>query len=185
MTAARSDLPRRVGLLSAAVVHGALVAGATAAFRGLAEHERWDWGEFSARAGSFAVVLTAVVALQKPAQRFFGSGGAEQETRRAADRAVARAVWGGALPDDVDPVRWPRDVDRWLRQVQLGRVVYAVLVVVVGALVAVTASELDHGDRGVLALAAALVLAAPALLVATRGPVRRARQLRDGPLPVA
>ena len=34
-------------------------------------------------------------------------------------------------------------------------------------------------------VAAALVLAAPALLVATRGPVSRARQLRDGQLPVA
>lgn len=185
MPVSRRSASRRAALLAAAVLHGVLVAGATAAFRGLGEHERWDWGEFLGRAATFAVALWLVTALQKPAQRFFGPGTPRQQQRRAADRAVARAVWEGVLPSDVDPVEWRQEVDRWVRQGQYFRVFYAAVTGGVGGLLALTAVRVDSGDRGVLALAAVLVAAGPALLVATRGPVARARLLRDAQLPVA
>lgn len=184
MPPSRRPAQRRAAFLATVVLHGLLVAGATSVFRGLGEHQRWDWDEFLAYAAMFAVVLWATVAIQKPAHRFFGPGSPEVQRRRAADRAVARAVWEGVLPSDVDPGEWRQQVDHWVRQAQVVGASYAAAAVVVGGLVALTAVRLDAGDRGVLALAAVLAAAAPALLIATRGPLRRARQMRDGQLPV-
>jgi len=175
---------RPLALLAATVLHGVLVASALAVLDGLGGHERWDWGHVAERATMFAVVLGATIALQKPAQRFFGSGNPRMRRRRPADRAVRRAVWDGVLPTDVDPAEWRQQVASWLREAQAFRVFYAVGALVVAALVALTAVRVDDGDRGVLALAAVLAAAAPAVLIASRGAFRRARQLRDGHLTV-